>query len=428
MPLIERRPNTLRARGDFSSVRAPSPYSSKPKGRRVFKLSGSLGVLAAVSLLSAAPAHADKGKLTIWINADKAYNGLAKVGEKFTKATGVTVVVEHPQDAPSKFQQAAAAGKGPDIMIWAHDRAGEWVTAGLVEPVNPKPKFKTQFENVGFDAFTFGGKIYGYPLAIEAIGLIYNKTLVPTPPKTFEEIFALDKQLQKTGKHAILWDYNNTYFTFPLLAANGGYPFGRNPKGDYVAADVGVNNAGAIQGAEMITKLINEGVMEKGATYAAMEGKVNKGDVAMMITGPWAWENLKKSKIQFGVAPIPSIADKPSKSFIGVQGAMINRASTNKQIAVEFIENYMLTMDGLKTMDSDVSLGVTAHKEFYKTRATDPLIAATMQNVSSGALMPSLPEMGKFWSAMESALGNITAGRQKPKEALDAAAARIKAP
>ncbi len=29
---------------------------------------------------------------------------------------------------------------------------------------------------------------------------------------------------------------------------------------------------------------------------------------------------------------------------------------------------------------------------------------------------------------MESALGNITQGRQKPKEALDAAAARIKAP
>jgi maltose/maltodextrin transport system substrate-binding protein len=394
----------------------------------VLKFSGSLGVLAAVSLLAAAPAHADKGTLKIWINGDKAYNGLAKVGEKFTKATGVTVVVEHPQDAPSKFQQAAASGKGPDIMIWAHDRAGEWVSAGLVEPVNPKPKFKTQFENIGWDAFTFKDKTWGYPLSVEAIGLIYNKALVPTPPKTFEELFALDKTLAKTGKHAILWDYNNTYFTFPLLAANGGYPFGRNPKGEYAATDVGVNNAGAVQGAEMLAKLINEGVMAKGANYSAMETAMNKGDIAMMITGPWAWDNLKKGKIQFGVAPIPSIGGKPAKAFIGVQGAMINRASDNKQLAVEFIENYLLTLDGLKTLDSDVSLGVTPHKEFYKTRATDPLIAATMQNVSTGLLMPALPEMGKFWSAMESALGNITAGRQKPKEALDGAAARIKAP
>lgn len=377
-------------------------------------------------MLSASPARADDKTLTIWINGDKAYTGLAKVGEKFTKATGVKVVVEHPEDAPGKFQKAAAAGKGPDIMIWAHDRAGEWVSAGLVEAVNPKPKFQGQFEKVGWDAFTFNGKTWGYPLSVEAIALIYNTALVKAPPKTFEEIFALDKQLQKNGKHAILWDYNNTYFTFPLLAANGGYPFGRNAKGDYVATDIGVNNAGAIKGAEMLAKLIAEGVMPKGANYSSMEAAMNKGDVAMMISGPWAWANLKKSKINFGVAPIPSIDGKPSKAFIGVQGAMINRASTNKQLAVEFIENYMLTMDGLQTMDSDVSLGVTPHKEFYKTRAKDPLIAATMDNVRTGNLMPSLPEMGKFWSAMESALGNITQGRQKPKEALDAAAARMK--
>lgn len=378
-------------------------------------------------MLDATPARADKGTLTVWINSDKAYNGLAEVGKRFEKATGVKVVVEHPQDAPAKFQQAAAAGKGPDIMIWAHDRAGEWVAAGLVEPVTPKPKFKGQFENIGWDAFTFGGKVWGYPLSVEAIGLIYNKALAKDPPKTFEELFALDKTLAKTGKHAILWDYNNTYFTFPLLAANGGYPFGRNPQGDYVATDIGVNNAGAIKGAEMVAKLITDGVMPKGANYSTMEAAMNKGDIAMMITGPWAWSNLKKAKIDFGVAPIPSIGGKPSKSFIGVQGAMINRASANKALAVEFIENHMLTMEGLKTLDADVSLGVTAHKDFYNTRKADPLIAATKQNVLTGVLMPSLPEMGKFWSAMESALGNISQGRQKPKEALDAAAQRIKA-
>lgn len=394
----------------------------------MLKIPGSLGLLAAVSMLAATPAHAQKGTLTVWINGDKAHKGLDAVGKRFTKATGVKVVVEHPPDAPVKFQQAAAAGKGPDIMIWAHDRAGEWVAAGLVEPVAPKAKVTAQFEKIGWDAFTFGGKPWGYPLSVEAIGLIYNKALVKAPPKTFEELFALDKQLSKGGKHAILWDYNNTYFTFPLLAANGGYPFGRNPKGDYVATDVGVNNAGAIKGAEMITRLIAAGVMPKGATYSAMEAAMSKGEIAMMISGPWAWANLKKANIDFGVAPIPSIGGKPARAFVGVQGAMINRASANKPLAVEFIENYMLTLDGLKTLDADVPLGVTAHKAFYKTRSGDPLIAATMKAVAAGLLMPSLPQMSKFWSAMESALGNISQGRQKPKEALDAAAQRIKTP
>jgi maltose/maltodextrin transport system substrate-binding protein len=176
----------------------------------------------------------------------------------------------------------------------------------------------------------------------------------------------------------------------------------------------------------MLAKLIDGGSMARGATYAAMESAMNKGELATMISGPWAWDNLRKSKIDFGVAPIPSVGGKPSRSFIGVQGAMINRASNNKDVAQEFIENYLLTPEGLKTLDSDVSLGVTAQKDFYKTRSADPLVAATMQNIKTGLLMPSLPEMGKFWSAMESALTNITQGRQKPKEALDGAAARIK--
>jgi len=395
----------------------------------MFKLASALGMAVALTSLAASPVRADeKGTLQIWINGDKAYNGLAKLGEKFTKDTGIKVIVEHPQDAPQKFQQAASAHGGPSIFIWAHDRAGEWVTGGLIDPVNPAPKLVAQIDKIGWDAFMFQGKTWGYPLAVESIGLVYNKALVAKPPASFEELIALDKKLAKDGKHAILWDYNNTYFTFPLLAANGGYPFGRNAKGDYVATDVGVNNPGAVKGAEMLAKLIEIGVMPRSATYAAMEAAMNKGEIAMMITGPWAWDNLRKSKVDFGVAPIPSIGGKPSRVFVGVQGAMINRASNNKDLAKDFIENYLLTMDGLKTLDSDVSLGVTAHKEFYKSRAGDPLIAATMVNIKAGLLMPSLPEMSRFWSAMESALGNITAGRQKPKEALDGAAQRIKAP
>ena len=42
-----------------------------------------------------------------------------------------------------------------------------------------------------------------------------------------------------------------------------------------------------------------------------------------------------------------------------------------------------------------------------------------------GEPMPNIPEMGKFWSSMASALENISNGRQSPKEALDAAAARM---
>jgi maltose/maltodextrin transport system substrate-binding protein len=381
-------------------------------------------VFAAAGL---APAHADKkGELTIWINGDKGYNGLAKVGEKFTKATGVKVTVEHPQDAPSKFQQAAASGKGPDIFLWAHDRFGEWQAGGLLAEVKPSAKVKRALEQKGWDAFTMGGKIWGYPIAFEAVGLIYNKKLVAKPPRTFEEIFALHKKLAKDGKKAILWDYNNTYFTFPMLAAQGGYAFKRRADGSYEASNIGINNKGAIKGLEMLLKLINEGVMPRGASYADMEAGVAKGEIAMMINGPWAWANLRQAGIDFGVAPLPTIGGKPAKPFVGVLGAMINQASPDQALAIEFIENYLLTPDNLKLIDDDKQIGVPALKSFYQKLQKDPLIKTTMVNVKNGVLMPNNPEMGKFWSAMGPALENATRGRQSAQEALEAAAKRIK--
>lgn len=382
----------------------------------------------ALTLAAALPlsAYAEPGKLVVWINGDKGYNGLQKVGDEFTKKTGIEVKVEHPEDAPGKFSQAAAAGKGPDVWIWPHDRIGEWITGGLLESVNPGKAIKEGIDPLAWKAFTTNGKIWGYPISIEAVALIYNKDLVPTPPKSFDDILVLDKKLQKNGKRAILWDFTNTYFTWGLLAANGGYAFKQKPDGSYDASDVGVNNAGAIKGVETLKGLIKAGAMPKSASYSDMEAAMVQGDVAMMINGPWAWGNLREKKINFGVAPIPAVGTKSGAPFVGVLGAMVNKSSQNKDLAIEFIENYMLTVSGLKQIDADKPLGVPANKALYQEMKGNPLIQATMASAKAGAPMPSNPEMGKFWSAMASALQNITQDREPVKDGLDKAADRIK--
>ena len=372
-------------------------------------------------------AHAlEKDKLLIWIGGDKGYRGLAKVGEKFTKELDIKVTVEYPEDATGKFQQAASAAKGPDIFIWAHDRLGEWAQAGLLSPVEPDARVKDSVTPIGWDAFSFNGKLWGYPIAYEAVALIYNKALAPEAPASFEDIIELDETLSAEGKKAILWDYTNTYFTWPLLAANGGYVFAKDDQGNYNLKDIGVNNEGAVIGAEMLVSLISQGVMPKGAQYKDMEAGVNQGKVAMMINGPWSWENLKQSGIDFGVTTIPRIGDNPGKPFVGVLGAMINQASPNKDLATEFCEHYLMSEEGLKMIDADVALGVPANKAFFVELATkDENIRASMINVELGEPMPTAPEMGAFWSAMQSALENMTQQRQVPKEALDDAAKRI---
>ena len=391
--------------------------------------STSVLALAAAALLAAcAPAGSEPGaplKLLVWINGDKGYNGLQKVGDAFTAATGVQVVVQHPEGAPDKFQAAAGAGKGPDIFCWPHDRAGEWAKSGLIVPVHAPKRVHDAIEDSAWQAFTYQGKAWGYPLAIEANGLIYNKALVKKPPASFEELIALDKQLQKDGKHAVLWDYNKSFFTWPMLAGPGGFVFGRTPTGDADPKTVGVNNAGALKGAEMLERLIKEGHMPKGARYAEMEAGFARGEVAMMISGPWAWDNAKKAGIDFGVAPIPGVAGHAAKPFVGVLGCMVTAPSAMKDVAREFIENHLLTVESLKTISADVALGTPANKAYYAELASDPAIRATMDNALAGEPIPNIPEMQRFFPAMDAALEAITNGRQSPKDALDGAAARM---
>jgi maltose/maltodextrin transport system substrate-binding protein len=361
------------------------------------------------------------GELLVWINGDKGYRGLAEVGKKFEKDLGVPVKVEAPEGATDKFQAAAQTGKGPDIMFWAHDRIGEWADAGLLKPLTISDEIKAKFIPMSWDAVIHNKQIWGYPLALEAVSLIYNKKYVAgKPPAQLSQIPALAKELKAKSPNVIpiLWDYNTPYFTWPFLASGGGYPF-KVAEGGYDTKDIGVANDGAVKGLKEVVDLINAGIMPKGASYSVMEQKMNGGELAMMISGPWAWANLRKSGIDFGLAPVPGVDGKPGKPFVGVLTALINRSTSNADLAAQFLEKYVCTAEGLKTIDADVPIGVPALQSLYdEMAAQNPLIKVTYDNAQNGVVMPNIPEMGKFWSSMASAFQIATNGQASPEAAL----------
>lgn len=70
-------------------------------GARILALSALTTMMFSASAL----AKIEEGKLVIWINGDKGYNGLAEVGKKFEKDTGIKVSVEHPDKLEEKFRR-----------------------------------------------------------------------------------------------------------------------------------------------------------------------------------------------------------------------------------------------------------------------------------------------------------------------------------
>lgn len=177
-------------------------------GARILALSALTTMMFSASAL----AKIEEGKLVIWINGDKGYNGLAEVGKKFEKDTGIKVSVEHPDKLEEKFPQVAATGDGPDIIFWAHDRFGGYAQSGLLAEITRTKRSGTNSIR-SRDAVRYNGKLIAYPIAVEALSLIYNKDLVPNPPKTWEEIPALDKELKAKGKSALMFNLQEPYFT-----------------------------------------------------------------------------------------------------------------------------------------------------------------------------------------------------------------------
>ena len=383
-----------------------------------------LTAVAGLVMSSAVMAKMTEGKLVIWINGDKGYNGLAEVGKKFEKETGVSVLIEHPDRLEEKFTQVASSGDGPDIILWAHDRFGGYAQAGLLAELSPSKEFKDKFVDFAWDAENYNGKIIGYPVAIEALSLIYNKDLLPTPPKSWEESVELDKKFKAEKKNAIMWNLAEPYFTWPVVASNGGYVF-KFADGKYNTNDIGVNNEGSQKGLQFVVDMVKNKVINADMDYAIAEASFNKGETALTINGPWSWGNIEKSKINYGVAVLPTLNGKPSKAFVGVLSAGINSASPNKDLAVEFIENYLLTDEGLDQVNKDKPLGAVALKSYQDKLAKDPRIAATMENAQNGEIMPNIPQIVSFWYAEKSAINNAVSGRQTVKQALDDARARI---
>ena len=380
------------------------------------KIVATLVAAATLGLSSMASAGIEAGKLVIWVNGDKAYDGIAVVGKKFTEEQGVPVEVAHPDGVENKFQQAASTGNGPDLFMWAHDRFGEWAKAGLLTELNPSKAVKDKFQKFAWDALTIDNKIYGYPVSVEAIGLLCNQDLVKKAPENFEDFVKLEKDLSAKGKDALMWDYTNPYFSYPLIAANGGYVFKKTGPGQYDVKDTGVNNDGAKKGVNFIVSLIKDKIMEKGVDYGVMDSNFAKGDVACIINGPWSWSNYD-GKVKYTVNALPKLAGKPGKAFVGVQGFAVNAQSPNKELAIAFLENYLLTDAGLKALNDD--------KAFQKQLEKDVRIKATMANAVNGEPMPNVAEMNRFWSAFQQALKNATTGRQSTDEALATASQRI---
>ena len=159
-------------------------------------------IALALLLACAGTALAQTKEIVVW----HAYRGeektaFEKVVASFNQAYAAKGIkastLAVPFDAfADKISAAVPRGKGPDVFIYAQDRLGGWIEAGnTVEPLDffLDAGTKARFLPTTMEAMTYQSSTYGLPLNFKVITMIYNKKLVPKPPKTTAELVQVAK-------------------------------------------------------------------------------------------------------------------------------------------------------------------------------------------------------------------------------------------
>jgi maltose/maltodextrin transport system substrate-binding protein len=384
-----------------------------------------LGLLLVAGLAATASVA---GKLLIWADDTRAPI-MQQVAAQFTAAYGVEVEIQQVGfgDMPGQLATAGPAGEGPDILIGPHDKLGQLIQNGLIEPIVLPTAMIADFDPVSIDAFSWGGLLYGVPYATENVALIYNKALIPVLPSTFEGLLTLAKGRTdvQAGTYGLLIQEPDPYHTFALQSAGGGYIFGTTADGKLNPCDIGLDNAGSIAGAKLLDQMVKDGIEVAGADYSMVTGLFNQGKLAAMIGGPWTLSDAQKAGINYGVAAIPTIGGKSPKVFVGVQGFEISAFSANKVLANLFVKDFLINKD---VMHQLYVLGnrPPAYLPALADLSGNADIQGFAASAANGIPMPKISQMDSVWSAWSDALALIVNQQLDPETAMKNAANQIR--
>src|SRR6478735_4087552 len=105
---------------------------------------------------TAAPVRDANVDLVIWTDPDRAV-AVQKYADQFAAENGITVKVQIATDVRQQFKDATKVGKGPDVIVGAHDWLGELVQNSTVAPVNLAPDVTAKLSPNAVAATKFNG-------------------------------------------------------------------------------------------------------------------------------------------------------------------------------------------------------------------------------------------------------------------------------
>jgi maltose-binding protein MalE len=388
-------------------------------------------------------------ELTWWVTYAREsaeYAAFAAVADAYSAQTRDVVidVVPVPWDdiAPqgtgtSKLALAQQAGDGPDL--WGpvpHNWTGSFAQTGQALALETTQiQDVNQYAEVALQACRFNGKLFGVPILMDSLALIYSKDLVPDPPTSFAELIQLEHELVSADEDrwGLVLPLLSQYHVYPFIDAYGGYIFRCDDQGCSLD-DIGLNSEGALRGTQFLSdlylkeKLLPEPLVDRAVMNSHALHLFTEGRAAMLIEGSWVLPEIRASGIDYGVASIPTLPDTTSapRSLTLVQALFVSAYSAHPAQALDLL-NYIADTASVIALQS--ALGKTpVRQDVLRSQpfAGNREIRAWHSQASGGVPLPNVPELGYVWVPWGQALDEAIPGLTPTQEALDRAVTQIK--
>jgi ABC-type glycerol-3-phosphate transport system substrate-binding protein len=284
----------------------------------------------------------DREELVMWlVGSEGQAKTVMALGKEFTAQTGIKVLCQAISwgDAHSKYLTSIAGDVSPDIGTMGLTWGMEFGELGaMVDLTEEFPEDVARIEKKIFPSILrstrLGDKVFGIPFDLSEHIMYYRTDIVPDPPKTWDELMNMLRDLKAQGKGMI--------FDWGSLEWIGYSPFLWQAGGSYYNDDytkVTLDTPEAVQALDFFAQLYTEGVPK---TAVPLEQGMRTGDYPLAISGNWKIISLTlgapEIKGKWAIAMLPEGPAGKRTAFIGGRVLGIFSKSKKKKEAWEFIK------------------------------------------------------------------------------------------
>lgn len=283
-------------------------------------LSMALVLAMALSALTGCATSSNEEKETAGENEDvvirildfkvNAAENLVALAKEYSDATpGVTVEVEVVNDFQMIRQARFASGSAPDIFA-VRGYVDFYDMQEYAENLNGEPWVSDLYEAVK-PGISLDGEVYGFPMALESYGFIYNKDLfaqagITEEPQTLSELKEVCEKLEAAGitpfgeAYKDTWRFGQHLFSMPFALESDPAGFCEEINAGAKTISQGKNMDGFFDAFDM-TLEYGAGQDSVAIDYDANAAAFAAGKVAMFQDGIWFWNAFKDMGADFDI-------------------------------------------------------------------------------------------------------------------------------